>query len=159
MVIFNPSWSMHANFKKCMCIPKWDHAKAVKQMRWFDRLLMVLYFTDIMGKMVAMCQKTSDKYFCINFWPCKEICMRNKYMTETQCLGGSTIHSLVTFLKTKVTSDYWVVSAFHWRMGNWIVAWYKIVYFLLLILVMFVSLINPDWNIVLSSMDNWWLLQ
>ena len=86
-------------------------------MRWFDRLLMVLYFTDIMGKMVAMCQKTSDKYFCINFWPCKEICMRNKYMTETQCLGGSTIHSLVTFLKTKVTSDYWVASAFHWRTG------------------------------------------
>ena len=67
---------------------------------------MVLYFTDIMGKMVAMCQKTSDKYFCINFWPCKEICMRNKYMTETQCLGGSTIHSLVTFLKTKITLDY-----------------------------------------------------
>ena len=29
-------------------------------------------------------------------------------MTETQCLGGSTIHSLVTFLKTKVTSDYQV---------------------------------------------------
>ena len=111
---------MHANFKNCMCIPKWDHAKAVKQMRWFDRLLMVLYFTDIMGKMVAMCQKTSDKYFCINFWPCKEICMRNKYMTETQCLGGSTIHSLVTFLKTKVTSDYWVASAFHWPTGLWI---------------------------------------
>ena len=29
-------------------------------------------------------------------------------MTETQCLGGSTIHSLVTFLKTKITSDYQV---------------------------------------------------
>ena len=27
-------------------------------------------------------------------------------MTETQCLGGSTIHSLVTFLKAKITSDY-----------------------------------------------------
>ena len=38
-------------------------------------------------------------------------------MTETQCLGGSTIHSLVTFLKAKVTSDYWFASAFHQRTG------------------------------------------
>ena len=56
-----------------------------------------------------MCQKSTTK-FCISFWPCKEECTRNKYMTEIQRLGGSQHDSFFTFLRdAKVTQKFLII--------------------------------------------------